>query len=139
MTEFEPTTDFPEFIDDDDAPVLSAEGARDLKIQKRRKNVLRWVILGLALLLIPRYGFIRVLVAVAAAYMILITGMAIIGSFARPIPEPPPPGELRKVKLTYRCPTCGAELRMTLANDQVPSPPRHCADEMELTTNLDEI
>ena len=139
MSEFEPTTDFPEYIDDDDAPVLSAEGARDLKIQKRRKNVLRWVILGLALLLIPRYGFVRVVVAVGAAYLILITGMAIIGSFARPVPEPPPAGELRKVKLTYRCPTCGAELRMTLANDQVPSPPRHCADEMELTTNLDEI
>ena len=139
MSDFEPTTDFPEYIEDDDGPVLSENAVRDQKIQRRRKNILRWIILGSALLLIPRYGFIRVIVAVGFAYMILVAGMAIIGSFARPVPEPPPPGELRKVKLTYRCSTCGAELRMTLANDLVPSPPRHCADEMELTTNLDEL
>ncbi len=140
MSDFEPTTDFPDYIDDDDSPVLSPEAVRDQKVQKRRKNVLRWLVLGLTLILIfLGYGVIRVIVAVAFAYMILVAGMAVIGSFARPVPEPPPPGELRKVKLTYRCPTCGAELRMTLANDQVPSPPRHCADEMELTTNLDEI
>ncbi len=139
VSDFEPTTDFPESIDDDDTPMVSAAHLRDAKIQSRRKNVLRWLILGAGLLLIPRYGFVRVIIALVFAYAILVLGMAVIGSFARPVPEPPPPGELRKVKLTYRCPTCGAELRMTLANDQVPSPPRHCSDEMELTTNLEEI
>ena len=65
-------------------------------------------------------------------YLMFLMGFAVIGAFARPVPEPPPPGELRKVKLTYRCNECGSELRMTLANDEMPTPPRHCMDEMEL-------
>ncbi len=81
----------------------------------------------------------RVLIAMALMYVILSGGFAVLGAFARPVPEAPPPGELRKVKLTYRCPTCGAELRMTLANDQIPQAPRHCADEMELTTPTEEL
>jgi dihydroxyacetone kinase-like predicted kinase len=51
---------------------------------------------------------------------------------ATPLPPPPPPGELRKVRLTFRCSICGTEVRMTVANDEVPDPPRHCQDEMEL-------
>ena len=73
------------------------------------------------------------------AYLILMTGFSIVGAFARPSPEAPPAGELRRVKLTYRCPTCGTELRVTLANDQIPQAPRHCADEMELTTSIDDL
>jgi hypothetical protein len=34
-------------------------------------------------------------------------GTTMLGGLARPIPEPPPPGELRKVKLLYRCSICG--------------------------------
>ena len=49
------------------------------------------------------------------------------------------PGELRRVKLTYRCSTCGTELRMTLANDSLPQAPRHCSDEMDLTTPLEDL
>ncbi|MEY2433297.1 MAG: hypothetical protein QOC92_3022 [Acidimicrobiaceae bacterium] len=59
-----------------------------------------------------------------------------LGGLARPVPEPPPPGELRKVKLVYRCSICGTELRMTAANDAVPEPPRHCQDDMDLVANL---
>ena len=66
-------------------------------------------------------------------------GVAILGAFARPIPEAPPPGELRRVRLNYRCSICGAELRMTLANDAIPEPPRHCSDEMELVTALEDV
>jgi len=36
----------------------------------------------------------------------------------------------------YRCSICGTELRMTAANDQVPEPPRHCQDDMDLVANL---
>ena len=49
-----------------------------------------------------------------------------------PLPEPPPAGELRKVNLRYRCSICGTEMRMTLANDELPEPPKHCLEEMDL-------
>jgi len=57
---------------------------------------------------------------------------------AAPIPEPPPPGELRKVKIMYRCAICGAEVRMTVAPDQDPPPPRHCLEDMELVAPIDD-
>lgn len=140
VSDFKPTTDQPELVDHDDVAVVSSAKARDLSIQRRRRLLMRWLIVGLGLALVARgYTAWRVVIAVGSTYLILTMGMAIIGTFARPIPEPPPPGELRKVKLTYRCPTCGAELRMNLANDQVPQPPRHCSDEMELMTDLNEI
>lgn len=140
MSEFEPSTNLPDAIDVDDTPVPSTAKIRDLGIQRRRTNVLRWVALGAILALVVRgHSPIRSAIAIGAAYLMIRMGIAVIGAFARPVPEPPPPGELRKVKLTYRCPSCGAELRMSLANDQVPQPPRHCADEMELTTDLNEL
>jgi hypothetical protein len=37
-------------------------------------------------------------------------------------PEPPPPGEMRKVKLRYRCSLCGLELRIDQAIDEDPPP-----------------
>lgn len=81
----------------------------------------------------------RVLIAAAAAFLIIRLGMAVLGSFARPIPEPPPPGELRKVRLQYRCAICGTEVRMTAANDQMPEPPRHCLEDMDLVTPVDDL
>ncbi|MCB9374220.1 MAG: hypothetical protein H6518_15855, partial [Microthrixaceae bacterium] len=48
-------------------------------------------------------SIVRVVVALAFAYGIWRAGKAVLGSFARPVPEPPPAGELRKVKLQYRC------------------------------------
>jgi hypothetical protein len=75
---------------------------------------------------------LKIVVALAAFWLIWKVGRAVLGGLVRPIPAPPPPGELRRVKLTYRCPTCGTEVRMTAANDEVPEPPRHCMDEMEL-------
>ena len=140
MSDFEPTTDFPESIDDDDAIVMSGDAVRDQRIQARRKLILRALCVVAAGTLIA-FGFEwwRSLVAVAGAYISISIGIATLGAFARPIPEAPPPGELRRVKLTYRCSHCGSEIRMTLANDQVPEPPRHCTDDMELTTNLEDV
>ena len=74
----------------------------------------------------------RVLVALGAAYLLLRMGFAVLRGLARPVPEPPPAGELRRVNLRYRCPSCGTELRMTRATEQLPVAPRHCMDEMEL-------
>ncbi|MEY2446827.1 MAG: hypothetical protein QOH79_303 [Acidimicrobiaceae bacterium] len=79
---------------------------------------------------------LKLAVAVAAAALIWRIGTRMLGGLVRPIPEPPPPGELRKVKLLYRCSICGTELRMTAANEDVPEPPRHCQDEMDLMANL---
>lgn len=78
-------------------------------------------------------GFpLNLLVAVVAGYLIFKIGFALLGSFARPAPEPPPAGEMRRVNLTYRCSQCGMELRVREAHSESPDPPRHCMDEMEL-------
>ena len=74
----------------------------------------------------------KIIVAVAVAVILLRTGIALLRALATPIPEPPPAGELRKVKLQYRCSLCGTEVRMTVATDEQPDPPRHCMDDMEL-------
>jgi hypothetical protein len=82
---------------------------------------------------------VALLVAAAAVLLMFRIGFAMLGGLARPIPEPPPPGELRKVKITYRCSICGTEVRMTVANDQMPDPPRHCQDDMDLVTPVDDL
>ena len=74
----------------------------------------------------------KLAVAVLLFLVIWRGGRAMLGGLVRPMPEAPPPGELRKVKITFRCAICGTEVRMTMANDEVPEPPRHCMDEMEL-------
>ena len=75
---------------------------------------------------------LKILVAIAAAIVLLRMGLAVLRTLATPLPEPPPVGELRKVKLQYRCSLCGTEVRMTVATDESPDPPRHCMDDMEL-------
>jgi hypothetical protein len=83
--------------------------------------------------------WVRVLIAVLAAAALLKVGFMVLGGFARPVPAPPPPGELRKVRLTYRCSICSTEVRMTAANDDVPDPPRHCQEDMDLVTPVDDL
>lgn len=77
----------------------------------------------------------RIAVAVVAAAILLRVGTKVLGGFARPVPEPPDPGELRRVRMTYRCSICATEVRMTQANDEVPEPPRHCMEDMDLVSN----
>lgn len=81
---------------------------------------------------------LRVVIALAAVVVILRVGIGILRGLAQQIPEPPPPGELRKVSIRYRCSICGAELKMLLAADQEPEPPRHCQEDMVLVAPLDE-
>ncbi len=80
---------------------------------------------------------LNVIVAVTVAVVILRVGIAMLRGLARPVPEPPPAGELRKVKLGYRCSICGAEVRMTVAPDEEPAPPRHCLEDMDLITPIE--
>jgi hypothetical protein len=81
---------------------------------------------------------LSIVVAAAAAYVILRVGIGMLRMLVAPTPEPPPVGELRRVKLHFRCPVCGLELRVTTAADEDPVPPRHCMDEMELVSTADE-
>lgn len=81
----------------------------------------------------------KVVIAIVVALVFLRVGMKILGSFARPVPPPPDPGELRRVRLTYECPICATTVRMTMANDEVPEPPRHCMEDMVLVTSPDDI
>ena len=137
---FEPATDFPDFIDADDSIIGSGSLAHDVEVQRRRRTRVRMIaVVAAVVLVLAGFGLVRTVVAVAVSYALFMTGIAVIGAFARPVPDAPPPGELRRVKLTYRCEICGTELRLTLANDQVPEPPRHCSEAMELTTNLDDV
>jgi len=80
---------------------------------------------------------LKIAFAVAVAMLIFRLGLAVLKMLATPIPEPPPAGELRKVKLQYRCSLCGTEVRMTVAPDEAPVPPRHCMDDMELQQTED--
>jgi hypothetical protein len=43
------------------------------------------------------------------------------------------------VKILYRCSICGTEVRMTTANDQMPEAPRHCLEDMDLVTPVDDL
>lgn len=79
---------------------------------------LLWTALGLVLLV----GLWRV-------------GLGMLRSMTAPLPPPPPPGEMRRINVRYRCSVCGVELRLTLAPDQDPPPPRHCMEEMLLVSD----
>jgi len=79
----------------------------------------------------------KIIVAVVIAVILIRLGLAMLRALATPIPAPPAPGALRKVRLHYRCSLCGTEVRMTIANDQEPDAPRHCMEEMDLLTTED--
>ena len=93
----------------------------------------------LVALLLTDASVVAVLVAAAAVLVMFKIGFAMLGGLAQPVPEPPPAGELRKVKIMYRCSICGTEVRMTVANDQMPDPPRHCLEDMDLVTPVDDL
>jgi hypothetical protein len=58
-------------------------------------------------------------------------GLAMLKSMTSPTPPPPPPGEMRRINVRYRCSVCGVELKMTMAPDEDPPPPKHCLEEMD--------
>ena len=80
---------------------------------------------------------LKIAFALAVALLMFRMGLAVLRMLATPIPDPPPAGELRKVKFQYRCSLCGTEVRMTVAPDEAPDPPRHCMDDMELQQTED--
>lgn len=88
--------------------------------------------LGAAILIGLGNSVFAVLVTMLASYLLFASGMTMLGGLARPVPEPAPAGELRKVKIMFRCSLCGTEVRMTIAPDEEPQPPRHCMEDMDL-------
>lgn len=82
-------------------------------------------------------NIVNVIIAIVAAVVIMKIGLAMLRGLAQPVPEPPPAGELRKVKIAYRCSICGSEVRMTIAADEDPQAPRHCLEDMDLVAPIE--
>jgi len=100
-----------------------------------------FISLGIAVAVVAKVGVDAswggAIVAGIATIGILRFGWVMIAGLAQPVPEPPDPGELRKVKMAYRCQICGTEVRMTVAAAEDPEPPRHCLEDMELLTPIE--
>ena len=74
---------------------------------------------------------IKLIVAVVAFIVIMRIGIFFVRALATP-PPVPEEGELRRVNLRYQCTICGAEVKMTKAGEDLPPPPRHCLEDMQL-------
>ena len=85
----------------------------------------------------PDWGTI-VWVAVGLVFMRLIWkfGFGMLKSMTNSLPPPPPSGEMRKINVRYRCSVCGVELRVVMAPDEDPPPPRHCLEDMDIIAPL---
>jgi hypothetical protein len=108
----------------------------------RRPSTTALALLGVFVVvawLLTSASLVALLIAAVVVFVLFKIGFAMLGGLAQPVPEPPPAGELRKVKLMFRCSICGTEVRMTVANDQMPEPPRHCLEDMELVTPVEDL
>lgn len=63
-------------------------------------------------------------------------GFGMLRALSRPPVPPAEPGEMRKVNVRYRCDVCGVELRLTMAPDDDPPPPKHCLEDMTVVAPL---
>ena len=78
----------------------------------------------------------KIIVSVVAFLVIIRLGVFILKGLASPVPTPDP-GELRRVNFKYQCVVCGAEVRMTKADEDIPPPPRHCLEDMQLVSPVE--
>jgi hypothetical protein len=74
---------------------------------------------------------IKIIVALVAFAVIVRIGVFFLRALATPVPAPDE-GELRRVNLKYECTICGAQVKMTKAGEDLPAPPRHCLEDMNL-------
>jgi len=75
---------------------------------------------------------LQVLVAILIFAVVMRVGLWLMRVIASDPPPPPPRGEMRRVDVRYRCSVCGTEMKVTLAPEEEPEPPRHCMEEMAL-------
>jgi hypothetical protein len=73
---------------------------------------------------------LQVAIAIVIFVVVMRAGLWLLRLIASQPPPPPPKGELRKIDARYRCSVCGMEMKVTLAPDEDPEPPRHCMEEM---------
>ena len=86
----------------------------------------------------PSFGTVMwFLGAVLIFVVVWKVGIGMTRSLTTSLPAPPPEGELRKVNVRYRCTICGVELRMTMAPEEDPPPPRHCMEDMDLVAPVE--
>ena len=78
----------------------------------------------------------KIPVGILVAVVILRIGLFMLRSVSTP-PPPAEEGELRRVSLRYRCTICGSEVRMTRATEDLPAPPRHCMEDMQLVAPVE--
>lgn len=79
---------------------------------------------------------LKLAVGVVGFLVIIRIGLFFIRALATPMPTLEP-GELRRVNLKYQCVVCGAEVRMTKAGEDLPPPPRHCLEDMQLVSPIE--
>ena len=105
-----------------------------------KRSTIAWlVVFAIVAGLITHAAILPLVIAAAVVGLLFKVGYAMLGGLAQPVPEPPPAGELRKVKIMYRCSICGTEVRMTTANDEMPDAPRHCLEDMDLVAPVDDL
>ena len=75
--------------------------------------------------------------ALVLFFVLWRAGVGLLRSMTTPLPPPPPPGELRRVSVKYRCSVCGLEIKLTLAPEEDPDPPRHCQEDMDLVAPIE--
>ncbi len=86
----------------------------------------------------PALGtIIWVVIGLLVGYVLWKSGIGMLRSMTTPMPEPPPTGEMRRINVKYRCDVCGLEIRLTLAPDEDPPPPKHCLEEMVLIAPIE--
>ena len=78
-----------------------------------------------------------VAIGLLLVWLIWKVGLGMLRSMTSSLPPLPPAGEMRRINVRYRCSVCGVELRLTMAPDQDPPPPRHCLEDMELVAPVD--
>jgi membrane-bound inhibitor of C-type lysozyme len=79
---------------------------------------------------------IKIIVGIVAFVVILRIGIFVLRALATPMPTPEE-GEMRRVNLKYQCTICGVEVKMTKAGEDLPPPPRHCLEDMQLVAPVE--
>ena len=78
-----------------------------------------------------------VLIGIVIMVVVWRVGIGMLRGMTTSLPPPPPAGEMRRINVRYRCSVCGVELRMVMAPDQDPPPPRHCLEDMDLVAPIE--
>jgi hypothetical protein len=81
-------------------------------------------------------NFSSVVIAIIIAFVLYVSLAAMLRRFWVSAPSEPDPDKIEPVNIKFRCSICGAEVTMTMApQGEVPDPPRHCKEDMELSTD----